>query len=279
MKKSIYDVFSPFGATPSALQTEHMNLEKKAFFHFGINTFTNNEWGDGTERLAAFTPASLDVRQWIHGIKDAGFKLAIITAKHHDGFCLWPSKYTEHSIKNTPYKNGNGDIIKEFTDACREFGIKIGIYISPWDRNSPLWGKDEYSVYYAKQLEEIVTGYGRIDEIWWDGAGSAETRYDWKSWHDIIKKHQPTALIFGSMGATDYVSLRWVGNERGYANERHYASINPESLITEITAELNTGKLGGKRYIPAEVDVSIRPGWFYHEDQDSKIKSPSAASA
>lgn len=262
-----------FGATPTREQLNHFKIGKKAFFHFGVNTFSKKEWGDGTELESLFNPTDMNVRGWIRDIKKAGFELAIITAKHHDGFCLWPSRYTEHSVKNSPYKNGKGDVIREFVDACREYNIKVGIYISPWDRNSEYWGKDEYSIYYAKQLEELVTQYGRIDEIWWDGAGSSETRYDFGLWAYIIKSHQPEALIFGSMGATPYVGLRWVGNEAGFAGRTHYASIDESSLFVEKVGELNVGKLGGERYIPAEVDVSIRPGWFYHESQNELVKS------
>ncbi len=263
----------PFGATPTVLQERHMNFEKKAFFHFGMNTFTGAEWGDGQECEKSFAPTNVDTRQWIRGIKKAGFKLAIITVKHHDGFCLWPSKYTEHTLAGSPYKDGKGDIIREFTDACHEYGIKVGLYISPWDRNSRYWGKDEYSVHYANQLNELLTSYGEIEEIWWDGAGSSETVYDWRSWYEIIKTHQPKAIMFGSLGAADYVSIRWVGNENGYTSDTHYASIDTESLRVENVKELSTGKVLGERYIPAEVDVSIRPGWFYHADQDDAVKS------
>ena len=269
-----YYGIKPFGQTPTPIQLEHLRLGKKAFFHFGVNTFSGKEWGDGTEREKMFAPSDCNVRGWIRDIKSAGFELAIITAKHHDGFCLWPSKYTEHSVKNSPYKDGKGDIIREFVDACHEYNVRVGLYISPWDRNSEFWGKDEYSLYYARQLEELVTEYGRIDEIWWDGAGSGETRYDFGLWAYIIKKHQPNAVIFGSMGATPYVDMRWVGNEAGYAGKTHYASINAEHLEVENVSMLNTGELLGNRYIPAEVDVSIRPGWFYHDDQDGLVKTP-----
>ena len=272
MNEKYYGI-QPFGSTPSANQLNHLKWSKKAFFHFGVNTFSNKEWGDGTEDEKIFDPSDTDVRGWIRDIKRAGFDFAILTAKHHDGFCLWRSDYTEHSIKNSPYKNGDGDIVKEFTDACREFNVRAGIYVSPWDRNSKYWGKDEYSIHFAKQLEEILTRYGRIDEIWWDGAGSHETRYDWGLWAHTIKKHQPDAVIFGSIGATPYVEMRWVGNEAGFAGKTHYASIDEESLYTESRDELNRGKIGGNRYIPAEVDVSIRPGWFYHADQDDLVKT------
>ena len=272
MSEKYYDI-KPFGATPSYRQMEHLKMGKKAFFHFGVNTFSNNEWGDGKESARIFDPTDLNIRSWIRDIKAAGFKLAIITAKHHDGFCLWPSAYTEHSVKNSPYKGGKGDIIREFTDACHEFGIKVGIYISPWDRNSPYWGTPDYSIYYAKQLEEIVTQYGKIDEIWWDGAGSLEAKYDWGLWAYIVRNNQPDAVIFGSMGATPYAEMRWVGNEAGFAGKTHYASVCSDMMFIEDVTHINTGMIGADRYIPAEVDVSIRPGWFYHKDQDDKVKS------
>ena len=273
MKSDFYGIL-PFGAIPSENQIRHFELGKKAFFHFGVNTFSNKEWGDGNELEQIFNPTDCDVRSWIRDIKGAGFKLAIITAKHHDGFCLWPSSFTKHSVKNSPYKNGTGDIIKEFTDACHEYNIKVGIYISPWDRHASTWGTAEYSKHFADQLTELVTQYGKIDEIWWDGAGSKETPYDWGRWAYIIKKHQPNALIFGSMGATPYIDLRWVGNEAGFAGKTHYASINEDNIYVENVSFLNSGEFMGERYIPAEVDVSIRPGWFYHEDQDDQVKSP-----
>ena len=263
----------PFGATPSYRQLHHLKLGKKAFFHFGVNTFSGAEWGDGSENEKSFDPTDMNVRGWIRDIKAAGFRLAIITAKHHDGFCLWPSKYTEHSVKNSPYKDGNGDVIREFTDACHEYGIEVGIYISPWDRHSPYWGTPEYSHYFANQLEEILTGYGRIDEIWWDGAGSLEAKYDWAHWASLIRRHQPDAVIFGSMGATPYVEMRWVGTEAGFAGKTHYASIDAEMMFNETVADLHRGVIGGELYIPAEVDVSIRPGWFYKKEQDDFVKS------
>lgn len=266
----------PFGQTPDERQLEHLKLGKKAFFHFGINTFTDAEWGDGSEAAAAFNPTDCDVEQWIIAVKEAGFKMAILTVKHHDGFCLWPSAYTEQSVKNSPYKNGKGDIVREFTDACKKHGILAGLYCSPWDRHSPYWGKPEYSDYYAKQLTELMTNYGELHEVWWDGAGSQETEYRWNEWADIIHKYQPKALIFGSLGATPYVNLHWVGNERGVAGETHYASINAYDIEVENTKNMNTGCLGGDSYIPSECDTSIRPGWFYHEGQDNAVKTVSS---
>ena len=263
----------PFGATPNYRQIEMFKIGKKAFFHFGVNTYTNLEWGHGDESVSSFNPTDIDVKSWIRGIKAAGFKMAILTAKHHDGFCLWPSKYTEHSVKNSPYKGGKGDIVREFVDACRELNVKIGIYVSPWDRNAPFWGTADYSKYYADQLTEILTEYGKIDEIWWDGAGSVNALYDYGLWAYLVRKHQPDAVIFGSMGASNYAEQRWVGNEAGYAGTTHYASINYDMIRKETIEDMNRGIIGGELYIPAEVDISIRPGWFYHEDQDSKVKS------
>ena len=275
MKNEFYGI-KPFGATPNYRQLAMYEVGKKAFFHFGVNTFTNLEWGDGSESAEIFDPTETDVRSWIRGVKSAGFKMAILTAKHHDGFCLWPSKYTEHSIKNSPYKNGKGDLVKEFTDACREYNLKIGIYVSPWDRNAPDWGTAEYTTYYVNQLTEILTQYGKIDEIWWDGAGSSNANYDYGLWAYTVRKHQPDAVIFASMGAAAYAEQRWVGNEAGFAGTTHYASVNYDMIRKETVEDINRGIIGGDMYVPAEVDVSIRPGWFYHKDQDEKVKSSRA---
>ncbi len=265
---------TPYGALPSERQILHLKeYNKKAFFHFGVNTFTDKEWGEGEESEQVFDPSETDVRQWIKVIRAAGFRLAILTVKHHDGFCLWPSKYTEHSIKNSPYKNGKGDLVREFTDACREFGIKCGIYISPWDRHSPLWRTEAYSLFYNDQLTELMTEYGPIDEVWWDGAGSRETPYQYGQWAETVRTHQPQAVIFGSLGATPYVECRWVGTEGGYAGDPHYSTISTEAMEQEITSEMNSGRFGGERFIPGEADASIRPGWFYHKAQDDQVKS------
>jgi alpha-L-fucosidase len=272
MESKFYGI-KPFGATPNYRQLRMFEIGKKAFFHFGVNTFSNLEWGDGSESAKIFNPTETDVRSWIRGIKAVGFKMAILTAKHHDGFCLWPSKYTEHSIKNSPYKDGKGDLVKEFTDACREYNVLVGIYVSPWDRNAPTWGTSEYTTYYVNQLTEILTQYGKIDEIWWDGAGSSNAAYDYGLWAYTVRKYQPDAVIFCSMGAAAYAEQRWVGNEAGFAGATHYASINYDMIRTENVADMNRGIIGGEMYVPAEVDVSIRPGWFYHKDQDDKVKS------
>lgn len=265
---------SPMGPVPNQRQLEWYARERTAFFHFGMNTYTDREWGDGSEDPALFNPTELDCRQWIRTIKEAGFACAILTAKHHDGFCLWPSAYTDHSVKSSPYQNGMGDVVREFTDACAEYGIKAGIYLSPWDRHEPTWGSDDYNDFYVGQLTELLTGYGKIWEVWWDGAGSTKCRYDWKRWVDTVRALQPDAVIFGSLGASPYVDVRWVGNERGIAGKPCYANIDLSSLEIEIPLELNQGKEDGTHFIPAEVDVSIRPGWFYHAEQDAEVRSP-----
>lgn len=263
----------PYGAVPSRRQMDWYRREATAFFHFGVNTFTDLEWGDGTEAEKMFNPTELDCRQWMRVIKQAGFTTAILTAKHHDGFCLWPSEYSEHTIAKSPYKEGKGDVVREFVEACREYGIKPGLYLSPWDRHSKYWGTDVYNTYYNNQLTELMTQYGKIYECWWDGAGSTEAQYDWGRWAYTVRTHQPDCIIFGSLGATEYVEARWVGNESGYAGNPCWATIDQSSLEIENTVELNSGKAGGNRFIPAEVDVSIRPGWFYHENQDGAVRS------
>ena len=257
-----------YGPVPNKRQMEWYRREGT------MNTFTDKEWGDGTESPSLFNPTELDVKQWIRTIKEAGFECAILTAKHHDGFCLWPSHYTEHSVKNSPYKNGEGDIFKEFTDACKEYGVKAGLYLSPWDRHEKKWGTDEYDSFYVGQLGELTYKYGKIWEIWWDGAGSTETTYDWDWYAWYRQAYQKDAVIFGSLGATPFVDVRWVGNEKGIAGNPCYATIDESSLIYEITSELNSGKIDGEAFIPGEADVSIRPGWFYHSHQDNQVRTP-----
>lgn len=262
---------TPWGAAPNHRHMEWYRRGKTAFIHFTMNTFTDREWGDGTEKPEQFAPMALDCRQWARVLKEGGFTAAILTAKHHDGFCLWDTAYTEHCIRNSP---GKRDVVKEFTDACREFGIKPGIYLSPWDRNHPSWGTDAYNDYYVGQLTELMTSYGKIWECWWDGAGSTQTRYDWKRWADTVRTLQPDCVIFGCLGSADYVDVRWVGNEEGKAGDPCYATIEPESIRVETCPELNRGTWGGSRFIPAETNTSIRPGWFYHAAQDDQVKTP-----
>lgn len=261
--------------SPSYRQIEWIRRERMIFFHFGMNTFTDMEWGDGTESPSIFNPTSLDCRQWIRTVRDAGFTAAILTAKHHDGFCLWPSKYTEHSIKNSPYKDGKGDIVREFTDACREFGIKAGLYLSPWDRHEKTWSTADYDNFYVGQLTELLTNYGKIWEIWWDGSQSKNVKYDWARYTETIRSLQPDAVIFGTLGAEPYIEARWVGNESGFAGNPCWSTIDSQAIIDETTSLLNSGKIDGNRFLPAEADVSIRPGWFYHKEQDNDVRDVS----
>ncbi len=254
---------------PSSRQLAWYRRGKTAFIHFTVNTFTDREWGDGTEDPAVFAPSALDCRQWARVLKAGGFTAAILTAKHHDGFCLWPSAYTEHSVKNSPLSGR--DIVQEFCDACREQGIAPGLYLSPWDRHEPTWGREEYNDFYAGQLTELMTGYGPICECWWDGAGSTQARYDWARWVGIIRAHQPDCVIWGCLGAAPFVDARWVGNEGGRAGENCWATIEEASILHENMEELNTGDPQGSRFIPAETNVSIRPGWFWHESQNSQV--------
>ncbi len=264
---------------PSARQLAWQELEFIAFIHFTINTFTDKEWGDGTEDPAIFNPAQLDTRQWVRVCKNAGMKMIILTAKHHDGFCLWPSKYTEHSVKNSPWKNGRGDVVRELADACRETGLKLGLYLSPWDRHEPTYGNTvKYNKFYKNQLRELLTNYGEISEVWFDGAKGRDAKdmvYDWPGYYAIVRKLQPDAVIFNGL------DIRWVGNERGYARESEWSVMNrndkPFGFINPQQKDLGSIKALGDGenliWYPAETDVSIRPGWFYHASQDDKVKS------
>lgn len=272
---------------PTALQVDYQKMETVGFIHFTVNTFTDKEWGYGDEDPAIFNPTELDVEQWAKVAKEAGLKELILTAKHHDGFCLWPSKYTEHSVKNSPYKNGKGDIVREFVEACRKHGLKVGIYLSPWDRNHKDYGTPEYLIYYRNQLQELLTEYGNINEIWFDGAnggdgyygGANETRkidrttyYDWENTFKLVKELQPNIFIFSDAGP----DVHWIGNEKGFAGETFWSTITRDSLEigTSKTAYLNSGDPQGKDWVIGQCDVSIRPGWFYHQSQDSLVKSP-----
>ncbi len=287
-KKQV-SVPEPAGPVPSEAQLAWQEMELNAFVHFTTNTFTGKEWGYGDESPSIFAPTGIDVNQWITTLKEAGFKGVILTTKHHDGFCLWPSKYTEHSVKNSPYKNGKGDIVKEVSEACKRHGLKFGIYMSPWDRNRADYGEPSYIEYYRNQLEELFTNYGPAFEMWFDGAnggdgyygGANETRnidrqtyYDWPATLDMVRKIQPKpqVLFFSDAGP----DIRWVGNEKGLAGETNWNTISNDTLYAGkagIEKLLATGSEDGKQWIPAEVDVSIRPGWFYHEEEDSKVKT------
>lgn len=262
---------TPFGPAPNDRHMEWYRRGRTAFLHFTVNTFTDREWGDGTESPALFAPTALDCRQWARVLKEAGFTAAILTAKHHDGFCLWHTETTAHHVGNSPCRV---DVVKEFTDACREFGLKAGLYLSPWDRNHPAWGKEVYNDIYAAQLTELMTRYGPIWECWWDGAGSTQARYDWARWTAIVRQYQPQCVIFGCLGAAPFVDVRWVGTEEGRAGEDCWATIDPETIMVENCADLNSGKWGGSHFIPAETNTSIRPGWFWHENQNGQVRSP-----
>ena len=262
-------------------------MEMNAFVHFTTNTFTGKEWGEGDEDPRMFNPTEFDPEQWARVLKLAGFKGLILTCKHHDGFCLWPSRYTEHSVKNSAYKGGKGDVVREVAAACKKHGLKFGVYVSPWDRNHADYGRPAYLSYYRNQLQELFEGYGPIFEMWFDGAnggsgyysGSRETRridgstyYDWPSTLDMVRSWEPEIVFFSDAGP----GVRWCGNERGIAGKTNWCAFSIDTIYpgkAGIEALLNTGMEEGDRWIPAEVDVSIRPGWFYHPEEDSLVKS------
>jgi alpha-L-fucosidase len=272
---------------PSERQLAWHELEFYAFVHFNMNTFTDMEWGFGNESPELFNPSELDCRQWARVCKDAGMKGIIITAKHHDGFCLWPSAYTEHSVKNSPWKNGEGDVVRELADACKEYGLKFGVYLSPWDRNHADYGKPEYLDYFRNQLRELLTNYGEVFEVWFDGAnggngwygGANETRkidnktyYDWENTWNIVRELQPNACMFSDAGP----DIRWVGNEEGWARETNWCMLNKDSVAPGVVSNLEwlrSGHENGTHWLPAEVDVSIRPGWYYHKFEDHQVKT------
>jgi alpha-L-fucosidase len=279
---------APVGPLPTENQKDWHQLETYAFIHFTTNTFTGREWGYGDESPSVFNPSDTDVDQWVRTLKETGFKAVILTAKHHDGFCLWPSKYTQHTIAASPYKRGKGDLVKEVAQASKKYGLKFGIYLSPWDRNRADYGKTSYITYYRNQLKELFENYGPIFEMWFDGAnggdgyygGARETRkidsknyYDWPGTIAMVRNLEPNILFFSDAGP----EIRWVGNERGIAGETNWNTISPDTLHAGkpgIEKLLNTGHEEGSRWIPAEVDVSIRPGWFYHAEEDGKVKTP-----
>ncbi len=277
----------PYGAVPSERQLAWHQLEYYMFVHFTVNTFTDKEWGYGDEKEPVFNPTELDCRQWAKVASDAGMQGIIITAKHHDGFCLWPSRYTEHSVKNSPWRDGKGDVLRELRSACDEYGLKLGVYLSPWDRNSAVYGSHEYIVYYRNQLRELLSGYGDIFEVWFDGAnggdgyygGAREPRridnkiyYDWPNTHKIVREMQPSAVMFSDAGP----DVRWVGNERGLGSPTNWCLLNRDEMYPggNFASILGEGHEDGKYWVPSEVDVSIRKGWFYHESQDSLVRSP-----
>lgn len=273
---------------PTDKQLEWQNLELTAFLHFGVNTFTDREWGDGTEDPSIFNPSDLDADQWVESLKAAGFKMAIITAKHHDGFCLWPTATTAHSVASSPWRDGHGDVVAELADACRRHGMKLGIYLSPWDRNAPCYGDSPaYNDMFVAQLTELLTNYGKVDEVWFDGAcgegpNGRKQEYDWARFKNVMETLQPEAVL-AIMGD----DVRWVGNEKGQGRETEWSAtalvpgILPEAASENARLGLypKAPDLGGREILvrasrlywwPSEVDVSIRPGWFWHATESPK---------
>lgn len=276
---------------PSPQQLEWQQMELTAFLHFGINTFTGREWGDGAEDPQLFNPTELDAEQWVRVLKESGFKMVLITAKHHDGFCLWPTKTTSHSVASSPWKDGKGDVVKELRDACTKYGMKFGVYLSPWDRNAGCYGNSpEYNRFFIAQLTELLTNYGEVHEVWFDGANGEgpngkKQEYDWDAFYQTIHRLQPKAVM-AIMGD----DVRWVGNEKGIGRETEWSATVLTPGIYARSAENNKSlgvfpkakDLGSREMLtnakelfwyPSEVDVSIRPGWFWHEEENKKVKS------
>ncbi len=286
---------------PDKRQVEFQKVEFYAFIHFTINTYTGKEWGDGTESPEIFMPDHLDAAQWVTAIKDAGMRGLILTCKHHDGFCLWPSRYTRHSVAASPYKGGKGDIVREVADACQAAGIKFGVYLSPWDRNSELYGRGkEYDDYFVNQLTELLTNYGPVFDVWFDGAcgegaGGMRQCYNWERYYKVIRKLQPDACI--NVCGPD---IRWCGNEAGDTRDAEWSVVPARLRDTEMIADKSQqtddtdfsfrrrtisssdADLGSREFLkdepdliwyPVEVNTSIRPGWFYHQEEDDKVRS------
>ena len=274
----------PLYPVPSENQMRWQEMEYYAFIHYSLNTYTDQSWGYGDESLDLFNPENLDCRQWARVCKEAGMKGIIFTAKHHCGFCMWPSKYTEYSVKNTPWKDGKGDVVRELADACREYGLEFGVYLSPWDRNHAAYGTPEYIEYFRNQLRELLTDYGPIFETWFDGAhggggyygGAYEDRqierktyYQWKETFAMARELQPGILIWNDGG--DRGDLRWVGTEAGFVGETNWSQLNKEGDVE--WGMLHYGLEGGDSWVSAEVNTSIRPEWFYHESENTKVKT------
>ena len=264
---------------PTKQQLAWHEMEFYLFTHFGPNTFTDKEWGEGTEPEDIFNPGNLDCRQWCRIAKAAGAKGIIITAKHHDGFCLWPSKYSTHTVRESKWKNGKGDVLKELSRACREYGLKFGVYISPWDRNHPKYGTSAYNDVFVNMMKELFTNYGPVWELWWDGANGEGPNgkrqvYDWDRFKKTVHQLSPNTVVFSDVGP----DIRWCGNEKGIAGETNWNLLDTVGFAPGAGAPpvdtLNHGNLNGKNWIPAECDVSIRPGWFYHKEEDEKVKTP-----
>ena len=283
----------PYGALPSARQLEWHEMEMYALIHFGVDTYTDKEWGFGDEDPKILNPVKFDARQIVGAAKAAGFKGVVVVAKHHDGLCIWPTKTTSHNISQTPWKDGKGDMLQEYREACDALGMKLGVYVSPWDRNNEHYGKPEYLEIYRQQLKEVYSNYGKLFISWHDGANGGDgyyggkneerhidrtTYYDWPNTWAITRKMQPGAVLFGDVGP----DVRWVGNEEGHAGETSWATytpLAPEEGKTPANGFVQhlrgiEGTRNGKYWMPAEADVSLRPGWFYHASQNHQVKSP-----
>ncbi|HMH25299.1 MAG TPA: alpha-L-fucosidase [Gemmatimonadaceae bacterium] len=267
--------------SPSPAQLAWQRDELALFLHFGVNTFTDREWGDGKEDPSIFSPSALDARQWARAARNAGARSLILTAKHHDGFCLWPTHTTNHSVSASPWRSGQGDVVREFADACHAEGLKAGLYLSPWDRNNPAYGDSpKYNDLYCDQLTELLTRYGPITEVWFDGANGEGPNgkrqiYDWPRFFRLVRQLQPNAVMFSDAGP----DVRWCGNEKGIAGDPNWSTVNPDIVTFPgadgpgVSDALQHGDPAGTVWRPAEVDVSIRPGWFYHPAEDDKVRT------
>lgn len=268
-------------AVPSPAQLRWQRDEIALFVHFGVNTFTDREWGDGTESPTIFDPAALDAQAWIRAAKSARARALILTAKHHDGFCLWPSATTSHSVRSSPFRGGQGDVVREFTDACRGAGLGAGLYLSPWDRHEPSYGDSpRYNDFYIAQLTELLTRYGPLNEVWFDGANGEgpngrRQEYDWPRIHRTVRALQPDAVIFSDAGP----DVRWIGNEKGVAGETCWSTMDPNRIpypgfsAPGVGEALQEGDPHGTVWRPGETDVSIRPGWFWHPAENERVRT------
>jgi alpha-L-fucosidase len=305
LEESLTNAPKPYGPVPSPSQLLWHQHELYGFLHFTVNTFTDKEWGYGDESAAIFNPTEFDADQIVSAACEGGLSGLVLTCKHHDGFCLWPSKYTEHSVKNSPWRDGKGDVVREISDACRKHDIRFGVYLSPWDRNHAEYGRPAYIEYFRNQLQELTTEYGELFEVWFDGANGGDgyyggangvrsidrtTYYDWEITRKIVRENQPNAVMFSDAGP----DIRWVGNESGIAGDPCWSTVDPKLLFPGIDEEsfktrlnddmvgawgspqayINAGDRQGSAWLPAECDVSIRPGWFYHAHEDDKVRSP-----
>jgi alpha-L-fucosidase len=264
---------------PTQAQLRWHEMEFYLFMHFGPNTFTDLEWGHGNEKEEVFNPTNLDCEQWCRIAKAAGAKGIIITAKHHDGFCLWPSRFSKHTVRESKWKDGKGDVLKELSTACKKYGLKFGVYISPWDRNHPDYGTERYNDVFVNMMKELFTNYGPIWELWWDGANGEgpngkKQLYDWHRFERTVRELSPNTVVFSDIGP----DIRWCGNENGIAGTTNWNMLDTAGFKRGAGGPpqdtLNAGNVNGKNWIPAECDVSIRPGWFYHKAEDSKVKTP-----